>query len=96
MGERIDRVVRGVQALFQDLSEGVREERVVRYLVTELQKGRDFDDVLNDPYVRNNTDADDRARLLENPETIRKIEDEIAAEFEDYRRLTGLPGRDDA
>lgn len=95
MGERIDRVVRGVQALFQDLSENVREERVVRYIVTELQKGRRFDDVLADPYVHNNTDEDDRARLLENPETIRKIEDEIAAEFQDYRRMTRTGERDD-
>lgn len=86
MGERIDRVVAGVQELFHDLSVGAREERVVRYIVTELQKGRRFDDVLADPYVVNNTDEDDRARILETPEALRGIEDHLEAEFEDYRR----------
>jgi len=87
MGERIERVVRGVQELFRDLAVGAREERVVNYLVTELHKGRNFDDILADPYIVNNTDAEDRARLLENPEALRQIEDKMAEEFSDYVRV---------
>ncbi len=87
MGERIERVVRAVQQLLKDLSVHVREERVVNYLVTELHKGRSFDEILADPYVVNNTDAEDRARLLENPEALRQIEDKIAEEFSEYRRM---------
>jgi hypothetical protein len=87
MGERIERVVRGVQELFKDLAVGAREERVVNYLVTELHKGRNFDDILSDPYIVNNTDAEDRARLLENPEALRQIEDKMAEEFSDYQRV---------
>lgn len=87
MGERIERVVRAVQQLLKDLSVHVREERVVNYLVTELHKGRSFDEILADPYVVNNTDAEDCARLLENPEALRQIEDKIAEEFSDYRRM---------
>ncbi len=86
MGERIDRIVAGVQELFHDLSVGAREKRVMRYVVTELHKGRSFDDLMADPYVVNHTTEEDRARLLESPDNLREIEDRIAAEFDDYRR----------
>jgi len=86
MGERIERTVRTLQELFHDLSVGAREERVVRYLVTELHKGRHFDDILTDPYMISNTDAQDRAKLLENPETLMQIEETMATEFGDYRK----------
>lgn len=86
MGERIERTVRALQELFHDLSVGAREERVVRYLVTELHKGRHFDDVLADPYMVSNTDAQDRAKLLENPDTLAQIEGKMAAEFGDFRK----------
>ena len=86
MGERIERTVRALQELFHDLSVGAREERVVRYLVTELHKGRHFDDILADPYIISNTDAQDRAKLLEKPETLMQIEEKMAAEFGDYRK----------
>lgn len=64
----------------------VREERVIRYIVNELRNGRSFDAVMADPYVMNNTDASTRARIIENPQTLRSIENEIAAEFQDYQR----------
>jgi hypothetical protein len=91
MGDRIERVIRAVQELLHDLSVGAREERVVRYLVTELHKGRSFDEVLRDPYMVSNTDAEDRVRFMENPDTLRQIEETMAAEFGDYRKA--LDGR---
>jgi predicted N-formylglutamate amidohydrolase len=86
VGDRIDRVVAGVQRLFEAFSTHVRDERIVRYLIDQLRKGRDFDEILRDPYVVNNTTTTDRAHLLENSEVLRDIEDCIAAEFSDYRR----------
>ena len=86
MGDRIERIVAGVRELFQDLSVDTREERVMRYIVTELHQGRPFDELMGDPYVVNNTSAEDRARILETPETLREIENHIAAEFTDYSR----------
>jgi hypothetical protein len=85
MGERILRVVAGIKKLFADLGVDVREERVIRYMVDELRKGRAFDDVMQDPYVVNNTREGDRDRLVENPLTLRSIEEEIATEFRDYQ-----------
>lgn len=94
MGDRIDRVVVGVQHLFEALSTHVRDDRVVRYLIDQLRKGRDFDEILHDPYVVNNSTTTDRAHLLENPEILRDIEDCIVAEFGDYKRqLSSNPDR---
>lgn len=80
-----------MQELLHDLSVGAREERVVRYLVTELHKGRSFDEVLHDRYMVSNTDDEDRARFMENPDTLREIEETMEAEFGDYRKA--LPER---
>jgi hypothetical protein len=85
MGDRIERVVAAIKKLFADLGMDVREERVIRYLVEELRKGRAFDDVMQDPYVINNTREGDRERLVENPLTLKSIEEEIATEFRDYQ-----------
>ncbi len=92
MGDRIDRVVAGVQELFHDLSVGAREERVLRYIVTELHTGRRFDEVMADPYVVNHTHEDERAHMLETPDVLHGIEDHLAAEFEDYRRQVDRGG----
>lgn len=92
MADWVDRVVGGVQDFFQDMSVNVREERVLRYIITELHKGRAFDSVMQDPYVINNTKSEDRVRIMENPETLRGIEDMIAKEFGEYRRSVDTGG----
>ncbi len=96
MGDRIARVVKGMEQLFHELSVGVREERILRYIVTELSKGRSFDQVMIDPYVINNTDSADRTHMLENPEVLRGIEDQMAAEFSDYERQLAQVNEGDA
>lgn len=92
MVDWVDKVVDGVQNFFQDMSVNVREERVLRYIITELHKGRDFDSIMEDPYVINNTKSEDRVRLMENPETLRGIEEMIEAEFGAYRRSVETGG----
>jgi hypothetical protein len=88
MGETTERVVGAIRRLFESLSVNITEERVVRYMLDEIRKGRAFDSVLADPYVVNHSRDADRARLLENPQILRSIEDELESEFEDYRRAT--------
>jgi hypothetical protein len=85
MGQRIDRVVAGIRHLFEEQAVHVTDERVIRYIVEELRKSRDFDDVMADPYVVNHTDAESRARLLETPRILEGIEAQICSEYSDYR-----------
>jgi len=85
MGQRIDRVVAGIRHVFEEQSVHVTDERVIRYIVEELRQGRDFDDVVADPYVVNRTDAESRARLLETPRILEGIEAQICAEYADFK-----------
>jgi hypothetical protein len=46
------------------------EDFVVRYVLREHARGRAFAEILDDPYVRNWSTPDQRARLLERPELV--------------------------
>jgi hypothetical protein len=56
------------------------EERVAVYIVREHKRGRDLSDILDDPFVRNRCSDREVARVLERPEVIHAIGDDIAAE----------------
>jgi hypothetical protein len=47
-----------------------REEFVVRYVLREHSRGRSLAEILDDPYVRNRSTAEERARLVERPELV--------------------------
>jgi hypothetical protein len=57
-----------------------REDRVAAYVVREHERGRALHEILEDPYVRNRCSAREAARLLDRPDVIRAIGDDIAAE----------------
>jgi hypothetical protein len=57
------------------------EEYLARYVIREYRRGRTLSSVLEDPYVRNRSTPQDRARLFERPEVIQAIGDENAAAF---------------
>jgi hypothetical protein len=44
-----------------------REQYLERYVLREHGKGRALSDVLDDPYIRNRSTPEERARLLERP-----------------------------
>jgi hypothetical protein len=50
-----------------------REQYLAQYVSREYARGRSFDDILEDPYVRNRSTPAERARLLERPEVIAGI-----------------------
>jgi hypothetical protein len=56
------------------------EERVAVYIVREHKRGRTLSDVLDDPYVRNRCSEREIARILERPEVIHALGDDIVAE----------------
>ncbi len=55
-----------------------REERVAAYVIREHHRGRDLDDILDDPYVVNRLSPQERARLLEREDVIKAIGDDLA------------------
>jgi hypothetical protein len=54
-----------------------REERVVAYVIREHHRGRPLAEILDDPYVRNRCTPAERNRLLDRPEVIHAIGEDI-------------------
>jgi hypothetical protein len=54
-----------------------QEERVAAYVIREHERGRSLEEILNDPYVRNRLTPQQRSRLLDRPDVIRAIGDDI-------------------
>ena len=55
------------------------EERLAAYVIREHGRGRSVSEILEDPYVRNRTTDQQRARLLERPEVLRAIGEQTSA-----------------
>ena len=53
------------------------QDRVVAYLIREHERGRDLAEILDDPYVKNRTTPLERERLLDQPEVIRALGEDV-------------------
>ncbi len=53
------------------------EDRVAAYLIREHERGRSLTDILEDPYVRSRCTPEELARLLDRPELIRALGDDV-------------------
>jgi hypothetical protein len=54
-------------------------DRVAAYLVREHERGRSLSEILEDPYVRNRSSPEEQARLLDRPELIRALGDDVVS-----------------
>jgi len=64
-----------------------QEERVAAYVIREHGQGRSLSEILDDPYVRNRLSDRARARILDRPEVIRAVGDDMV---EEARRGLGV------
>jgi hypothetical protein len=55
-----------------------QEDRVVAYLIREHDRGRAVNEILNDPYVRNRCSQSEVARVLDRPDVLKAIGDDLA------------------
>jgi hypothetical protein len=55
------------------------EDRVAAYVIREHERGRDLADILEDPYVRNRCTPQEVERLLDRPELIRALGDDVVS-----------------
>jgi hypothetical protein len=55
------------------------EERMAQYVIREHERGRSLEEILDDPYVKNRCTEREVARVLERPEVIHALGDDIAA-----------------
>ena len=54
-------------------------DRVAAYVIREHERGRSLTEILEDPYVRNRCTPEEQARLLDRPELIRALGDDVVA-----------------
>jgi len=59
-------------------AKSTREERVAAYVIREHDRGRSLSDILEDPYVRNRCSPREVARLLDRPDVLKAIGDDMA------------------
>ena len=58
-----------------------RESALARYVLREHEGGRSLAEIMGDPYVRNWSTAEERARLLERPEVVSALGGNALEEF---------------
>ncbi|MDQ2910067.1 MAG: hypothetical protein M3R26_06720 [Actinomycetota bacterium] len=63
-----------------------QEERLAAYVIREHERGRPLREILEDPYVRNRATPQELARLLDRPEVIRALGDNVV--LPEQRRLS--------
>ena len=56
------------------------EERVAAYVIREHELGRSLDEILRDRYVQNRLTPQEQDRLLDRPEVIRNLGDDMIDE----------------
>lgn len=70
-----------IQEFLNELATDAVEERVVEYVIREVNNGRDLTAALTDPYVKNRLNEERLAKVLETPEVISALEEQIAQSF---------------
>lgn len=81
MAESEPRFKKILRELFEDLGSDIVEERVINYVIRELHHGRNLGAILQDPYVRNRLNEEKVKHLLENPQVIEVVEEELNKAF---------------
>ena len=85
MPERFTKLVRAIQHLFEDMGVDVVEERVLRFILQDIHCGKTLKEALDEPYVLNNTKPAWRREILERPEVIKAINEEVEKTFEGHK-----------
>ena len=71
-----------LQRFMDELATDAVEERVVDYVIREVQNGRKLSEALKDPYVKNRLSEEKLAKVLETPEIMSALEEQIAESFD--------------
>ena len=56
-----------------------KEDSLAAYVIREHREGRSLEDILDDPYLKNRATEQQRLRLLERPDVIRAVGEDVAS-----------------
>jgi gamma-glutamyltranspeptidase len=88
--ERITKMVSAIQRLFADMGVEIVEERMLRFIVQEIHNGKSLQEALNEPYVLNNTKPEWRRQILDRPEIVHAVEEELEKTFKSQEGGSGI------
>ena len=75
----MEAIARFFRGLFSFLgARSTQEDRVAAYVIREHDRGRSLHEILEDPYVRNRCSERGVARLLDRPDVLKAIGDDMA------------------
>lgn len=66
-----------IRQFIQSMAADPVEERVLEYVVREIHNGRRLMEVIDDPYVRNRLSEEKVETMLQSPEILDALQDEI-------------------
>ncbi len=55
-----------------------KEDSLAAYVIREHREGRSLEDILDDPYLKNRASEEQRLRLLDRPDVIRAVGEDVA------------------
>jgi hypothetical protein len=65
-----------------------KEDSLAAYVIREHRGGRSLEDILDDPYLKNRASEEQRLRLLERPDVIRAVGEDVANTAAEHVRET--------
>jgi hypothetical protein len=65
-----------------------KEDALAAYIIREHREGRSLEDILDDPYLKNRATEEQRLRLLDRPDVIRAVGEDLAAMAAQHVRET--------
>lgn len=89
MSQRRSGLLAVIEDFFNEMGSDLVEERVTRHILQQIHAGKSVDQALAEPYVVNNTTAEWRQQLLEHPEVIKAVAEEVDKSFETGREESG-------
>ena len=57
-----------------------RMDQVAAYVIREHGQGRDMDEIMDDPYIKNRATETQRRQLLERPDVIRAVSESLQSD----------------
>ena len=75
-------VASAVQRLFESLGVEIVNERVLSFILQEIHDGKSLTEAMAEPYVLNNSTETWRREILERPELIKAVEEEVQKRFQ--------------
>lgn len=87
--QRRSGLLAAIEDFFNEMGSDLVEQRVTRFILQQIHAGQSLDQALAEPYVVNNTTAEWRQQLLEHPEVVKAVAEEVQRSFETGREESG-------